>query len=143
MSNIDTTVKALECCKNWDDAGVYDAYVPMDCKNCPRRELQMEASTCHEALLNETIDLLKSMMPRVMDLKELLSRQTAYVEVNTPGQPVLQCTFSFPGGEGISVYPIGTSDGPYVRYADYLKKWRCWTSRPTEEQREATPWNTD
>ena len=24
---------------------------------------------------------------------------------------------------------------------DYLKNYRCWTSRPTDEQREATPWN--
>ena len=23
---------------------------------------------------------------------------------------------------------------------DYKKTWRCWTSRPTDEQREATPW---
>ena len=22
----------------------------------------------------------------------------------------------------------------------YGKTWRCWTSRPTDEQREATPW---
>ena len=25
--------------------------------------------------------------------------------------------------------------------AVYLKDWRCWTSRPTDAQREATPWN--
>lgn len=24
----------------------------------------------------------------------------------------------------------------------YDKTWRCWTSRPTDEQREAIPWNT-
>lgn len=23
----------------------------------------------------------------------------------------------------------------------YNKKWRCWTSRPTDEQREETPWD--
>ena len=23
----------------------------------------------------------------------------------------------------------------------YNKTWRCWTSRPTDEQMEATPWN--
>lgn len=26
-------------------------------------------------------------------------------------------------------------------YMDYGVRWRCWTSRPTYEQREATPWN--
>ena len=24
----------------------------------------------------------------------------------------------------------------------YNKKWRCWTSRPTDEQKEATPWES-
>ena len=23
---------------------------------------------------------------------------------------------------------------------EYNKEWRCWTSRPTDEQRKATPW---
>ena len=26
-------------------------------------------------------------------------------------------------------------------YMDYGIRWRCWTSRPTNAQREATPWN--
>lgn len=31
---------------------------------------------------------------------------------------------------------------PYRRTdAGYGKSWRCWTSRPTEAQRKATPWN--
>ena len=25
-------------------------------------------------------------------------------------------------------------------YEDYGKKWRCWTQRPTDEQRKAVPW---
>ena len=26
------------------------------------------------------------------------------------------------------------------RSDEYGKTWRCWTSRPTDEQMEATPW---
>lgn len=26
-------------------------------------------------------------------------------------------------------------------YMDYGIRWRCWTSRPTDEVRRATPWN--
>lgn len=35
------------------------------------------------------------------------------------------------------------SDAPIRRlYADnYGKTWRCWTARPTEEQRRETPWS--
>lgn len=25
-------------------------------------------------------------------------------------------------------------------YGDYGKTWRCWSARPTDEQRETTPW---
>lgn len=27
-----------------------------------------------------------------------------------------------------------------IKFEDYNKTWRCWTSRPTDAQREATPW---
>lgn len=30
----------------------------------------------------------------------------------------------------------------YPSREDYGKRWRMWTSRPTDEQREATPWET-
>ncbi len=29
---------------------------------------------------------------------------------------------------------------PNTGYEGYGKSWRCWTSRPTDEQRRATPW---
>ena len=29
----------------------------------------------------------------------------------------------------------------YVFLKNYNKTWRCWTSRPTDAQQEATPWN--
>ena len=41
-----------------------------------------------------------------------------------------------------SFYGIEHADynnGEYEN-ADYGKEWRCWTSRPSEEQMEATPW---
>ena len=33
----------------------------------------------------------------------------------------------------------GKRDGVII--AEYNDTFRCWTSRPTDEQREATPWN--
>jgi len=38
----------------------------------------------------------------------------------------------------------GTGGWNGINNADlngYGKKWRCWTSRPTDEQRKAVPWN--
>lgn len=29
----------------------------------------------------------------------------------------------------------------YLDLSDYYKAWRCWTARPTEEQRKAVKWD--
>lgn len=35
------------------------------------------------------------------------------------------------------------ADNSYTSsWRSYGKKWRCWSSKPTEEQMEAVPWNT-
>jgi hypothetical protein len=48
-------------------------------------------------------------------------------------------------GQGITGTRLGMAEpsGRVVWYKaeDYGKTWRCWTARPTDEQREATPWN--
>jgi hypothetical protein len=46
-----------------------------------------------------------------------------------------------PGRFGFKLTDIGSMDRIYPRIEDYLTRWRCWTSRPTDAQREATPWN--
>ena len=28
----------------------------------------------------------------------------------------------------------------WIETFDYKERWRCWTQKPTDEQREATPW---
>lgn len=40
------------------------------------------------------------------------------------------------------VYTDGRTYGHNRTEAFYGREWRCWTSRPTDEQREATPWTT-
>ena len=38
---------------------------------------------------------------------------------------------------------LGIGNVPIARFyeKDYGKTWRCWTARPTEEQRRETPWS--
>lgn len=47
-------------------------------------------------------------------------------------------------GQGITGTRLGMSEpsGRVVWYKaeDYGKTWRLWTTEPTDEQREATPW---
>ena len=94
---------------------------------------------------------LKSQEPRVMTLEEVLALKfddVVYVEV-VPTHAVLSAIVLdvIPKLPNIGIGVIQFRYAPTwngINNADlsyYGKTWRCWTSRPTEEQREATPWN--
>ena len=84
--------------------------------------------------------------PRVMTLEEAIkavSENGGFVWMEQKAHPLCDAHIS----------PINSIyDCPSRKFKDYGKKfipkknsfrfmWRCWTSWPTNEQREATPWN--
>lgn len=80
---------------------------------------------CIGSLMRDSLALLKAQEPRVMTLEEAKS---AFVveyrsgKMREVGSAMLD----------LDVDPLN---------AEYGKIYRVWTSRPTDEQREATPWN--
>lgn len=97
--------------------------------------------------LDMAIDALMAQEPRVMTLEEVLRNAQkigfpCWVEDHIED---IGPAFLFPA--------VVTSDDIYVQYTGndyyegaiyhwaYNKRLRCWTSRPTDEQREAIPWN--
>ncbi len=94
------------------------------------------------SLVRDAIALLKAQEPRVMTLEEVMS-----LEENTP-----LYIEQYDALHGWAVYfgvENGTNDimtGPpwgevkYWAWSEYGEYWRCWTSRPTDEQREAVKW---
>ena len=101
------------------------------------------ASMCHD-VATRLEELLAAQTPRVMTLEEV--RQFVYgspyiIETNLPGdEPRLMWgLYSHQGVSGNFDFAI--TDGRKRLFdADYGKTWRCWTQRPTKEQREAEPW---
>lgn len=100
--------------------------------------------------VNELIALLKAQQPRLMTLEEILDRgddEPPFLEYNLSTISVLKPAIFQPdnsdeGGDGyMRVVSACCASGFYNR-KEYGKVWRCWTSRPTDEQMEATPWNT-
>ena len=96
---------------------------------------------CEDALA-----LLKAQEPGVMTLDE--------IDEHIIGKPYIIESSEFGDGSGpyiaYGLFFIKQIDGKY-RFAlvdkhvwlldeDYGKTWRCWTFQPTDEQREATPW---
>ena len=96
-------------------------------------------------IADEALALLKAQEPRLITYDELKAidrtDSTVYVERRTKTfynevafvaiEKVYGDTITFNGQKSI----FGHSK------KDYGKTWRCWTSRPSKEEMEATPWN--
>lgn len=96
-----------------------------------------------EAINNLPAAAPKAQEPRVMTLEEVKALQPdmdIWIEVRYLNAPIRirACTVSgfSPGGTRLFIIG-GAHNYPMDMYNNYF---RCWTSRPTDEQREATPW---
>ena len=148
MRKIEKAMKGLECCLQ----GAWEL-----CKECPYHELY--PNICIVERDQDALEVLKERVARVLTLEEMKSLSTAnddalfdsdmtfvWLEAAADGYiNITRPTYSFNpewGNEDDSfyVYYIGTDVGDRLRSCDYDKTWRCWTARPTDEQREKMPW---
>lgn len=89
--------------------------------------------------LKDALELLKAHEPRVMSLDELSEKEDVYFEslVYDTICPALSSGSYDDGTVGLMTLE---DELFYMDEEDYGVKWRCWTYRPTDEQRAATPW---
>ena len=104
-----------------------------------------------EASRDDFIELCKSSdEPRVMTLEEIgsvlktpLWKETKRAHKDLYTGWVL--AYEIQKGKGITGTRLGMSEPSgrvvWYRLDDYGKTWRCWTARPTDEQREAVKWD--
>ena len=98
-----------------------------------------------EIACSMAIDALKAQEPRVMTLGQVRDEADyMYLEKHSKtGSDLYGCAIR---GD-FDVYGIELLMSEYdtarERWSDYGKTWRCWTSRPDQATREATPWLTD
>ena len=86
--------------------------------------------------VNELIALLKAQEPRVMTLEE--ARKDIEVWYESVNGACGWGDLCYDANLELALYTLHGIKG--VKEEAYGKTWRCWTSRPTDEQREATPW---
>ena len=132
MTDREKVIKGLECCQECDG---------YTCRNlCPYHDKNESENqtTCTCRLAHDALALLKAQEPRVMTVSEigaLSNGDVVWVEF-TDGR----------------LLPMMVEDGCLMRwrflwricedaFLDDDYKARAWTSRPTDEQRKATPWN--
>ena len=101
--------------------------------------------------LDKAIAMLKAQEPMVATWQDVIGAaiecKPLYIEVKDsedkePGDDrwamVTQYKDSITNGMIRAMSSYVTSEVLFAE--DYGKRWRCWTSRPTDEQREAIPW---
>lgn len=142
MADQEKVIKGLECCTAFDGKGF-----PL-CEECPYED----EGTCPEldVLHKDALELLKAQEPRVMTLEEVIGHYSLPPVVlddldwqEDYLQDIAPLYFDFPVDDPWAVHWRGyQAVRKYLKdwKASYGQNWRCWTSRPTEEQRKATPW---
>ena len=123
MPKTEKVLKGLECCLFNDGFG--------NCEDCPYRM----PGGCDD-LLRDALELLKTQEPRVMTLEEAKNSVFCFCESGS----VFACRMFVDPADGFAtILQFGRPD-ILIDSNEYGISFRCWTSRPTDEQREATPW---
>lgn len=122
-------IKALRAC------------YPADVKWCQARvkgQCDYNVAYCRMALFKDAAELLEAQEPCVMKVGDVRSWVNSD---RTAREPVI-----IEMRNGVCAWIVDDEVRELKGAEDltselYGKTWRCWTSRPTEEQREATPWS--
>ena len=151
MTHVEKIIQGIEVCMDYIS----------DCNQCPYNET--DGMECLEALRDDVIALLKAQEPRVLTLEEMEQAgkigEAVYVETPNDGcfwalaypgeEPPKDKPFNYPGGVRFNAVEVNGDicDGDFygMTLPDgrvHFLAWRAWTSRPTNEQMEATPWES-
>lgn len=132
MADLKTVIYDIERCI---------CHVPDACKDCSKYGGD-NAIGCMEELLEDALELLKAQEPRLMTLEEVkeLNWDYCYLEEEVAKDKTLRAYIGKHRVKCVTWPSIATCT---LTYGDdsYGKRWRCWTEKPTEEQREAMPWD--
>ena len=92
-----------------------------------------------QQIVIDAITLLKAQEPRVMTLKDSVSAECVWIEYATSGNIVIALPWDIELTD--DTYNFIGMPNCFVEFRSlYGKTWRCWTSRPTDEQRNAVKW---
>ena len=116
MTDREKVIKGLECCKEtgWTS-----------CHTCPYYRGDIDA--CIPKIKSDALALLKAQEPQVLTLEEYKALAEKPKEERDPVWEEwtgLKSTWAIPN----------------QAYGGYGTSWRCWTSRPTDAQRQAVKW---
>lgn len=147
MELFEKVEKGLECCNDGHK-----------CKACPYGKHLDSTIGCAQNVMRDSLSLLHSQQARikelemvqtarVMTLEEVKNSEIVYFEdyadPDDSVEPIIRPAVNVEVKNGgiVMLDSILWDEGfTFNSDSDYGKTWRCWTARPTDEQREAIPW---
>lgn len=86
------------------------------------------------------VKALDATEPRVLTFEEVRDEyEVLWVETKTH-PPTVCLTDNGDSNEDWRWFSFGINDSYILSSDSYGKKWRCWSAKPTEEQRESVKW---
>lgn len=104
---------------------------------------------CHsdsevQEIARQTLAMLKDQEARVLTLDEAAADQEVWTEAKLRGTERIPLFISIlwltDDAKDFELELIGTSRRVFMLAKEYRKTWRCWSSKPTDEQRKAVKW---
>ena len=123
---LEDVIKAMECCQSNQIGG-------LGCDRCPNLHIE----DCEGLLHHFALELLKAQEPSVMNDIDFINNP------NIDSQGFLPAWIEYRrDGEWLEYWDDTDDEWSSVRADNYKGEgYRCWTSRPTDEQRSEIPWN--
>lgn len=138
---MEDVIKGLECCNSLHNDSIVKCAT-----DCPYWEFDAK---CRGLVMRDALALLKTQEPRVMTLWEAVGiiDRPVYLERNVlmPDKSVnrQECWALVCATDDEHMIRLATPYGEEKWHVGaYGIGWRCWTSRPTEAEREAIPWRS-
>lgn len=152
MEQFEKVCKGLECCI------LHDPDDHQRCGECPFSHHEISNAPCANGLKSNALALIRDQQKRieeleaartarVMTLEEVKANEVVYLEdfadPDDSVEPIIRPAINIEvKNGGIVMLDSATWDEGFIFNTDdeYSKTWRCWTQRPTNEQREAVRW---
>lgn len=115
----------------------------VQCEDCPYKD-ECDYTDKMPAVLGDALALLKEQEARVLNLFEIKLDTVYWMEKANIVRPWPVAFARLHGNpEKLFYEEYYGEDWDVSEYRIAKKGWRCWTSRPTDEQRKAVPWEDD
>lgn len=108
-------------------------HTAFECSECPY------SGDCHQ-LPRDALELLKEREARVLSLDEVFSSDECWFECINGVCGYADVYYQDNHNHTAIIYRTQIRAGERSTN-NYTKTWRCWTSRPTDEQRKEVKWN--